>query len=526
MHFDLSANTIIGTSTATGFNQVTLRGIENVTGTRYDDTIILNGLGNTLNGGGGSDTVDYSASGEGVSVDLAQGTGAGGHARLEGGPGDDSLNGGNGNGNDTLNGGAGNDEFYFYGNALEVRDAIIEDYTLRATKDDSEKLYMCMGTMSSFPTIRKTGADASNGQDYLITVTFYSETADTYGLHTITLKGITSSSANFANLNIQLSPVDYSGNCSTSAVLPEPQAGPLQVWFIEDTPIIVGSLVFMKVHTNKDSSALCYIDDGLAENGNLIHCPPGTLVSLPHPTGPFPVWPTAASSGETASSSTHEVVVGGPRPPWVWASGGNGKLLVGWDASSDAIRGNISAYIVQIRQQKTDGTYPAWTDTGAVTTTGKAASDREHIFNGLDNGTWEVRVRAQNDNDDTYVLGINSEVRTVTLAAANTNTPVAPLAAVTPGAGSLLVQWLRPDPDTGSLVHGYTVRYKVSGADDSTYKEKTVHPRRVGLEGGRNPNRLEISGLTAGVQYVVEIKSLNANGASAWFTIGITRRPN
>ena len=89
--------------------------------------------------------------------------------------------------------------------------------------------------------------------------------------------------------------------------------------------------------------------------------------------------------------------------------------------------------------------------------------------------------------------------------------------------------WQPPDPDTGSLVHGYTVRHKVNDDDDSTYLETTVHPRRVESEclgTCKNPRTLEITGLTAGTQYVVQIQSLNVNGASDWHTIGTTHTPN
>ena len=70
----------------------------------------------------------------------------------------------------------------------------------------------------------------------------------------------------------------------------------------------------------------------------------------------------------------------------------------------------------------------------------------------------------------------------MTLAAANTNLPGAPTeVTVTRGSGTLTVEWQPPDPDTGSLVYGYTVRHKASGADDSAYVETTVHPRRTRL---------------------------------------------
>ena len=73
------------------------------------------------------------------------------------------------------------------------------------------------------------------------------------------------------------------------------------------------------------------------------------------------------------------------------------------------------------------------------------------------------------------------------------------------------------------------MRHKVNKAGDSAYVETTVHPRRVESECAgtcQNPRTLKITGLTAGTQYVVGIKSLNANGASAWKTIGTTHTPN
>jgi len=131
----------------------TFSGIENVRGTVFDDTITGDGGSNLLEGGGGDDTIDggagsdvlaggqgadrieggegvdtadYSAAGEGVSVDLGTGTGSAGEAagdtlsgieNLTGSMWNDTLTGDAGNnridggsGNDVLSGGAGADE--------------------------------------------------------------------------------------------------------------------------------------------------------------------------------------------------------------------------------------------------------------------------------------------------------------------------------------------------------------------------------------------------------------------------------
>ena len=77
----------------------------------------------------------------------------------------------------------------------------IEDYTLGATKEDSEKIYLCIEKENY--QVAHSGADS--GSDHVITVTLGGATVGT-----ITLKGITSSSDNFANLNIVIPP----DNCS------------------------------------------------------------------------------------------------------------------------------------------------------------------------------------------------------------------------------------------------------------------------------------------------------------------------
>ena len=425
-----------------------------------------------------------------------------------------------GAGGDTLNGGGGDDEFHFReGFGADT----IGDYTLGTSQDASEKIHLCMGTAENPPT--QTGTDS--GSNHVITVTFDGATTGT-----ITLTGITTSSTNFTNLNVQIFAADDDGNCLTAE--PEPEAPPpppppldaLQAWFTDDTPRqFAGRLYLLGAANRTDASGTCRIASASS------NCPPGTSGSVPitgNVRDTIEVEFTATSRGETASR-THEVVIGGPAAPWLWVSGGNGKLLVGWDESPAAVTGQINAYIVQVRRQNADESWPGWTSET------KAATDREHTFTGLDNGTWQVRIRARNnagDTDDaTHIMGTTSEVRTVTLASVHRNTPGAPTeAAVAPDSGKLVITWQPPASDTGSLVHGYTVRHKESSAADSAYVETTVHPRRVDFECKSaictNPRTLEITGLTAGTDYVVGIRSHNANGDSAWHTIGTTHTPN
>ena len=108
-------------NTATGEGSDALLNIENLTGSKYNDTLIGSGAINTINGGGGNDALDGL-----IGADTL--FGAGGDDTINGGPGNDHLNGGAGadslfgqeaddrldsrdatNGNDSLDGGTHKD---------------------------------------------------------------------------------------------------------------------------------------------------------------------------------------------------------------------------------------------------------------------------------------------------------------------------------------------------------------------------------------------------------------------------------
>jgi Ca2+-binding RTX toxin-like protein len=81
-------------NTATGEGSDTLLNIENLTGSKYNDTLIGSGAINNINGGSGNDALDGL-----IGADILFGAG-----------GDDTINGGSGN--DHLNGGAGADSLF------------------------------------------------------------------------------------------------------------------------------------------------------------------------------------------------------------------------------------------------------------------------------------------------------------------------------------------------------------------------------------------------------------------------------
>ena len=142
----VTVNLQTGTGTGGDAAGDTLSGIEGVIGTAFDDTLIAAVSGSLLAGGAGADrlvgstgidTADYSASANGVSVDLSTGRGTGGDAEgdilsdidrvigsaqadiLTGGAGNDVLIGGGGA--DRLNGGAGIDTADYSASRQAVR---------------------------------------------------------------------------------------------------------------------------------------------------------------------------------------------------------------------------------------------------------------------------------------------------------------------------------------------------------------------------------------------------------------------
>ena len=214
-------------------------GDDRLNGNAGDDTLIGGAGSDTINGGGGTgDTASYAGSDAAVTVSLVvPETSSGGHAQgdtlstntienltgsdhndtltgdddpntLSGGAGNDTLNGNagsdnlnGGTGDDTLNGGGGTDKFYFH---ASFANDTIGDYTLGSTQALSEEIYLCMGSQTNLPT----HAGVDSGSDHVITVTFNSATAGT-----ITLTGITTSSTNFANLNIII-PASTGASCA------------------------------------------------------------------------------------------------------------------------------------------------------------------------------------------------------------------------------------------------------------------------------------------------------------------------
>ena len=316
---------------------------------------------------------------------------------------------------------------------------------------------------------------------------------------------------------------------------------PTQLWFIDSTPSYNRTIsrVFMTSDSNKTwGSTVCSASSNGGSAGT-INCPTGTLVSL-SAGGTITVGITGMRSGETASSSPSVGVAGGGTGFLAHASGGaaasdgnaatnEGRIVVVWDAAGTSqIIGSLDAYVVQHRKQNADSTWPDWPSGHVQTDT----SERIHTFNGLADGTWQVRVRARaanvedhdgdpnTDPKTVHRLGFTSEILTVTVDSEGTGTvrPRAPH--VTPGASqSLIVEWELPA--SGSIPFAYEVRHRLASATGDVWSESTVlRPRLTSRicspSGCVNPRRYEITGLTAGVKYDVDVRAENANGWGEW----------
>lgn len=199
----VTVNLATGKSTG-GSGADTLISIENVVGSRFNDTItgnagnnVLDGfLGNDrIDGGAGVDTVDYRSAYNGVSVNLASGgaTGAFGtdtllgienvfgsnfNDRLTGGATANVLQGLNGNdvlsggaGNDALAGGAGNDVFVFNSalNAATNRDTITDFLAINDTIQLENAIFTKLTRTGALADANfKLGAAAADANDHIV----------------------------------------------------------------------------------------------------------------------------------------------------------------------------------------------------------------------------------------------------------------------------------------------------------------------------------------------------------------------
>ncbi|MCY4511664.1 MAG: SwmB domain-containing protein [Acidobacteria bacterium] len=307
---------------------------------------------------------------------------------------------------------------------------------------------------------------------------------------------------------------------------------PFRVWFGAGVPSWTGGRLFLSTYTNRGAISVCTMTSDHADSPSVINCPAGTdgiegtLVHVSDVSGAITavVRSTQDGTGATASASSAGREDGLP-PPVIRASGGGGNLHVVWTgvATNPGIGqgvGAVDAYILQHRS----GTSGTWIRTE------KGAGDRTHTFTGLASGTWQVRVRARDNGDDgdpnttdKAILGFTSDVLTVTVAAGGDTPRYPDKVRVTPGdSQSLSVEW--EPPVGGPDAFGYQVRWRAREGGATWTESEVLNPvlsrRQCGTSTSTcvNPRSFEITGLTGGTSYDVQVRvnNVDANGAGPW----------
>ena len=182
-------------------------------------------------------------------------------------------------------------------------------------------------------------------------------------------------------------------------------------------------------------------------------------------------------------------VAGAPEAPSApTLTADDARIVVSWTAPSDG-GSAITGYDVQHRAGSS-GAWTPWGHTGLATVT---------TITGLDNDqAYQVQVRAENDVGP----GAWSAASTATPEPART-APLAPgLPELTAGDASIAVSWTAPD-DGNSPILSHQVRHRSTlGAQWTT---RTV-----------TRTRATISSLTAGQEYEVQVRAVNAIGEGTW----------
>ena len=197
---------------------------------------------------------------------------------------------------------------------------------------------------------------------------------------------------------------------------------------------------------------------------------------------------SAGDSGYSDSVSARPRTV--PDKPSPTLTAAHEKITASW--SAPATNGSkITSYKVRHRQKSTTN----WTTSSAL---GKTTTSYE--ITGLTNGTeYEVQVQATNAAGDSgYSDSVKAKPRTVP------SKPAAPT--LTSDDASLEVTWSAPSDDGGSDITAYQVQHRQTGTTNWTTSSAL----------GTSTLAYEITQLTNGTEYEVQVQATNAAGDSAW----------
>ena len=191
-------------------------------------------------------------------------------------------------------------------------------------------------------------------------------------------------------------------------------------------------------------------------------------------------------------------------------SAGAGSLTVSWDAPPGNPR-RITAYDLRYIATADDKTVDAnWTVVEDVWSSGSGLP-LQHKITGLTDGTqYDVQVRAINS------IGHGRWSATVSGTPVSAPPGTAAIISVTADVGSLSVSWNAPPGDAGGIT-AYDLRH-IPTADDETVDANWTVKQDV-WTAGSGALQYNITGLTGGTQYDVQVRAVNSVGDGPWSTI-------
>ena len=172
-------------------------------------------------------------------------------------------------------------------------------------------------------------------------------------------------------------------------------------------------------------------------------------------------------------------------------------LKLEWTAPASDGGSTITRYDIDYRKVGDVG----WVTVGYDWQPGKALTT---MIDGLTNGdAYQVRIRARNGQGD----GPWSDTESGTPSKSPPDAPGQPVIAA--GDERLTVSWSEPDYDGGEAITAYDVRYRESGASTWTVVDDAWQTGGGNLE-------YDISNLTNGTAYDVQVRAVNSLGDGAW----------
>ena len=178
-----------------------------------------------------------------------------------------------------------------------------------------------------------------------------------------------------------------------------------------------------------------------------------------------------------------------------------------WDPSSTG-GAPITGY--EIRYIESDATDKADDNWTVKQVNVYPVPEQEDFLTELENGErYDVQVRGVND------AGAGSWSSTI-VGTPSTKPGSPTVDSITPGSRSITVEWSEPESDGGSDISSYDLRYIKTSDLSVSYIATTV--KRAVWTSGDGDLTATITGLEVGTQYSVQLRAVNAAGASPWST--------